>query len=520
MIHNKIVFGAVILTALVWRLQAAGCAFGYEWQDIGAGNTDFTAIASGGSGSGTLYAGSKSALLRSLDKGLTWRPLLVLKGQGNRVYPIILDPSNRDTFFAGTGQGLYQSKNAGLNWKKIFRGKNQQENQICALALSGQAMYLGTAGGLFLSRDRGRNWQRACGKLAAGFIAAVVVCAQEPSIAWVASADGVFKTQDRGNTWECVFTAAAKTQEKDDDAQDGNPDDGEITGTAIHDICVDPENGRALYLATLHGVYQSLDAGLSWSAMTAYGLLDRQVKRIVVSAQSRVYAACRSGIFTYTGQRWEELSFGLSGQEIRDIDLAAGGIVYAACDTGLFTMQPALAQPAVEAFCRAVLPAARDVQEAAIEYAEVSNEKIRQWRKQAARKAWLPAVSVGMNRNTSDLWHWEGGSTTKVDDDALRKGRDSMEWDIRLGWDLGNIIWNDDQTSIDVRSKLMVELRDNILDEVTKLYFEYKRVSMELDNLHLEDKGKKAEKTLRLQELSASLDALTGGYFSSRLPSG
>jgi len=62
-----------------------------------------------------------------------------------------------------------------------------------------------------------------------------------------------------------------------------------------------------------------------------------------------------------------------------------------------------------------------------------------------------------------------------------------------------------------------VQLRDDILDEVTKLYFERLRVKNELDNLSLEDRKKRFEKELRLQELTAYLDALTGGYFSQQI---
>jgi hypothetical protein len=76
--------------------------------------------------------------------------------------------------------------------------------------------------------------------------------------------------------------------------------------------------------------------------------------------------------------------------------------------------------------------------------------------------------------------------------------------------------WNEAQTSIDVRSKLMVELRDDILDEVNKLYFERLRVKSELDNLPVEDRNKRFDKELKLEELTASLDSLTAGYFSEQ----
>jgi hypothetical protein len=62
-----------------------------------------------------------------------------------------------------------------------------------------------------------------------------------------------------------------------------------------------------------------------------------------------------------------------------------------------------------------------------------------------------------------------------------------------------------------------VQLRDDILDEVTKIYFERLRVKMELDNISIEERKKRFEKELRIQELTASLDALTGGYFSEKV---
>ena len=105
--------------------------------------------------------------------------------------------------------------------------------------------------------------------------------------------------------------------------------------------------------------------------------------------------------------------------------------------------------------------------------------------KASGKKALLPQVSVGVDRNTADLWHWEGGSTTKTDDDILRRGKDTVDWDLTLSWDLGDLIWNNDQTSIDTRSKLMVQLRNDILDEATRTYFERLRLKKNWKGLSL-----------------------------------
>ena len=79
------------------------------------------------------------------------------------------------------------------------------------------------------------------------------------------------------------------------------------------------------------------------------------------------------------------------------------------------------------------------------------------------------------------------------------------------------LIWNSDQTSIDTRSKLMVELRDDIMNEITRTYFERRRLQIEMVTSSPNDLKVSLEKELRLQELTADIDALTGGYFSNQL---
>ena len=63
----------------------------------------------------------------------------------------------------------------------------------------------------------------------------------------------------------------------------------------------------------------------------------------------------------------------------------------------------------------------------------------------------------------------------------------------------------------------MVELRDDIMNEVTRTYFERRRLQIDLLASPPQDLKLSLEKELRLQELTADIDALTGNYFSEHL---
>ncbi|MBF0215437.1 MAG: hypothetical protein HQL30_00420 [Candidatus Omnitrophica bacterium] len=152
------------------------------------------------------------------------------------------------------------------------------------------------------------------------------------------------------------------------------------------------------------------------------------------------------------------------------------------------------------------VPDIQTVQRMAIEYAEVSPDKINKWRQKAGIKAILPKVDIGCSRSDSDNTEIYTSVTTCYTVRGPRKI--DNDWDIGLSWDLADIIWNDAQTSIDARSKLMVEMRNSILEEITRLYFERKKlVAEERPKPDMKHAG-------RIEEITAYMDAYTGGGFS------
>jgi hypothetical protein len=157
-------------------------------------------------------------------------------------------------------------------------------------------------------------------------------------------------------------------------------------------------------------------------------------------------------------------------------------------------------------------PGVAQIREMVIDYADVSKHKIDRWKKQARIKALLPSVSLGIDRDATDLLHWDTGPNP----DELTKGKEITGWDVSLNWDLADMVWSGDQTSIDSRSKLMVEMRQDLLDQAVRLYFERRRLQIET-SLMDHDSPEKWQNEMRIDELTAGLDALTGGLFSKAI---
>ena len=525
---------AVVLAVvglLVLSLATGVLALDLAWEDIGRGNLNLKTVLVETDNPQIIYIGSEQGISKSEDGGGSWRSIFSSRGTKRGVNFLLFASDDKNSLYATTANGLYFSSNLGKNWSRIFKGKNYLENECTALAVLPSAIYLGTKAGLFVSRDKGRSWHRETAQLGKGNILAIAYNPGEPGYIYAVSVSGVFKTADNGQDWERIFLAHPLEDGDDDTGEAPEDQDEEQRSSEITYISLDPNDLNYLYLGASRGVYKSQDKGKSWELLPDYGLLDREIKFLKVSFDSTLYAVTKSGIFKYRGQRWEELSLGLVVQDTRAIYLDSRGNLYAVCGEGLFrasiVVNSASSKDSAISLYYKDEPQIKAVQDAAIKYAEVEPEKIIRWRRQAALRALLPRLTIGMDRDkdkttSKSIWgtysSYSNGNINAPDryfigpDDQTRYN--NQNWGASLTWELGDLIWSDDQTAIDVRSRLMVELRGDILDEVTKLYFERIRLKMEIDNLSLEERKKRTEKELRLQELTASLDALTGGYFS------
>jgi len=112
-------------------------------------------------------------------------------------------------------------------------------------------------------------------------------------------------------------------------------------------------------------------------------------------------------------------------------------------------------------------------------------------------------------------------SNRKWDSTDVIAGRDrdsDYQVDLWLEWDLGRLAAGDTQTRLLRESRARAELRQAVLAQVDRVYFDRRRALLERALAAPDEPlAARLERRLRVQELNATLDALTGGKWSRAL---
>lgn len=505
-----------------------------EWEYAGLGikEREVRAIAIDPADEKNIYAGTDRAVYRSEDGGKNWCEVLALKGTYKSVNAIAIDPKDSNIVYVSTENGVFKTADLAKNWKKVFDGKGDFERDVKYVAIDpqdGNSIYIATGAGVFASNDAGNSWQRST-SLKDTAVNHIAVRHMSPTILFAGATTGVFSSKDNGATWERIFVSSGIAQEDAEETDSAEYDADEIAASVsgVNCITFDPVENRKVYLGTADGVYLSADDGASYRKLSGAGLMNERINNLLVTKGGRLYAATNGGVFEYypADERWEELYKGKAKAVSRSITYSEKeNALWGAFDVGLFKahLQGSSAKSKVDGARRKLLaqlknePSIQQVQKVAIRYADCEPGKITLWRVGAQARAFMPKVSFGVDRDKGSNIDVDRGGTNDPDRFVEGPWDSSRGWDASVEWDLGDIIWNPAQTSIDVRSRLTAQLRDDIMDDVTRSYFERKRLLIELAQRPPQDIKLREEKELRVEELTANIDGLTGGYFSKEI---
>ena len=476
-----------------------------------------------------IFVGTSRALYRSVDYGKNYERVLQLGGNGKAINTIYISAEKPESILAATDDGLFLSSDNGDQWERIYESPDAQSQRCLTVVTNGNIIYLGTAKGFFYKSVDSSVWNRSSGELGDRPVYKV---AQDDEYIYAATDTDLYRFNKAEKIADRVFKLSEQAAENLAVNVGEAEENGFTNIQRIKDVLITEDDEPFIYLATESGIFCSTDHGKNWEQLFRDGLPVEHLTSIAIFPKEdtshgenkgdsdpghekfNVLAGTSEGVYQQEQQGWTAIYRGMETNDVQSLSADEKGNVYAGTDQGVFHLGD---EPVTNFQMKKVIenlskePSIRDVQQWAVDYAEVNPEKIKKWRSAAGRKALLPNLSVGLNRSASELLHWDSGPNP----DNLLKGRDFMDWDLSVSWDLGDLIWNSDQTSIDSRSKLMVELREDVLDQVTRLYFERRR--MQVGMAASSDSQQMVDRQMRVEELTALIDALTGGKFSKNL---
>ncbi len=159
-------------------------------------------------------------------------------------------------------------------------------------------------------------------------------------------------------------------------------------------------------------------------------------------------------------------------------------------------------------------PAVLDVQQMALDYSKTDPRYVDAWLAASKDAAWLPQLDV--------TYKYDDGQDDDYDyptGDAHLKATGVDQGNAitaKATWHLDELVMSSERIRVINEAQDIVKLRDKVLEEVTRLYFERRRLQVEM-LMNPGDIKVQIKNELRLAELTAQIDAYSGGRFSRSL---
>ena len=162
-------------------------------------------------------------------------------------------------------------------------------------------------------------------------------------------------------------------------------------------------------------------------------------------------------------------------------------------------------------------PSIRAVQSLAMDYSHTHSEQVEKWLDASRNAAYLPEVQLRYyyydRLNTGYEYAVNDGGDAEAFIEDADTDKDNV-YQVTLKWKLDDIVMSSERIRVISEAQDVVKLRDKVLRQVTQIFFDRRRLQVELLLSPPGDLRAQVEDEIRLMELTAELDALTGGQFS------
>ena len=315
------------------------------------------------------------------------------------------------------------------------------------------------------------------------------LCPADRSMPWLAVGAGVLVSFDQGQHWKAIDTPPGL-------------DITDIAATAHH-----------IWLATKQGLYVSTNESepvpslphvtrsAAWRGRRGRGAVGWLSWLPKVSVRA-------SAEFATSGQQLEALALAAFPLDPRQLPIAA---------LALDESADAVPEKAQSRRTERVVDL-RDLdgdclnqaRRKAVELAMTEPERARSYVSRAGRAAWLPEMRVLVSRRygRSESLDLSSSSTALSSPLGIDTVND-IRYEARATWDLAKLVFSTEELAAQNQALHMAELRRDIESNVNRLYFERRRLALDVASTD------RIAGHLRVSEIDAELDSLSAGAFGA-----
>jgi len=261
----------------------------------------------------TLYSIVRGNLLKSINKGETWKRLVNGIDANFGLYSVTIDPTSPNVLYlASATDGIYKSEDAGNSWRKINKGLQKlliRQLYLPRSSNQGLVYAADSQGALYRTSDGGANWSKAYANPSPiSSISGHGCDLLENCRVWIGDRDGKLSfSGDGGSTWNTLFERA---------------DCGAINSLGIPSM---QPSSNIYFLGTEKcGVFRTGDAGQSFQQVNK-GIGNLNIRSIALSSDfdndQTVFASTwHKAIYVSSdaGQTWKKYSDGLTTEAQAD----------------------------------------------------------------------------------------------------------------------------------------------------------------------------------------------------------
>ncbi len=471
--------------------------------------------------------------------GLNLKLLLRMRGvEPTWINQIAVDPYDADRALAATGMGLYSSTDGGTGWQHVFPGRNAAERWCAFVAYHPTErgrVFMGTDQGLLISHDHGESFARPTGtQLSTAQTWWVEFHRTNPDIIYAATTIGAFRTDDGGRNWRWVFYETLPTANM-------------VTGVAI-----DPKDPDRVTLSTVDGLFRTADGGRNWERSGGFLFTAQPVGRLRGDPLDGNHVVCSTA-----REVWETYDWGETWNivYINDSDWQPRGIRFDPNDPSVFWIltsaellrlsprPPAQPSPQALSKIKALIAEERPLEEVmdlTFRVNGVHRGELAAKRRAASYRGILPQLNAfagiidldaDAGINAVYLTSGAGISKSSYSKDRLGTFTDERAGmvitrgvDVRLpyfgallSWDLTKVLFDQEEAPFGRMFGENNRIYLNLKYEVQRLYEERRRLMIRRLTAPPADIRSHLALRLRMEELTAHLNALSGGLYRDEL---